>query len=202
MLPARQCDARSCIKPLVASRCVGIGRFWWCVDQFYYPELTSSEAWLTVRFRELVFKMKKLFRIFAIGCLGIMFLGASSQMASASCSSKPNIFGGSDTRCTDGSKSSTRPNIFGGYDTYDGSGRKISSSKPNIFGGTDTKNSNSSNTTKTKPNIFGGKDMTGSNGTKIGSTKPNIFGGYDVFDKNGRKLQSCKPNIFGGYDCR
>ena len=152
--------------------------------------------------RELVPKMKKLFRIITIGFLGIVFLGASPRMASAGCSSKPNIFGGSDTKCTDGSKSSTRPNIFGGYDTYDGSGRKISSSKPNIFGGTDTKNSNSSNTTKTKPNIFGGKDITGSNGLKTGSTKPNIFGGYDVFDKNGRKLQSCKPNIFGGYDCR
>ena len=73
-------------------------------DQFDYSELTSCEAWLRVRCSKLVSKMKKLFRIFAIGCLGIVFLGASSQMASASCSSKPNIFGGSDTRCTDGSK--------------------------------------------------------------------------------------------------
>jgi hypothetical protein len=61
--------------------------------------------------------MNKCFRIFAIGCLGIVFLGASSQMASASCSSKPNI--------------------FGGYDVFDKNGRKLQSCKPNILGGYD-----------------------------------------------------------------
>ena len=98
--------------------------------------------------------------------------------ASASHSSRRNIFKGVDTPCTDGTKTSTRPNIFGGVDTYDKSGRKISSSQPNIFGGSSTK----SNTGKTQT-----------------VTKPTIFGGYDVFDENGRKTQTCKPNILKGY---
>lgn len=62
-----------------------------------------------------------------------------SSMASASCTSRPNIFAGVDTTCTDGTKTSTKQNIFGDFDTYDKSGRKISSSQPNIFGGSNTK---------------------------------------------------------------
>ena len=53
---------------------------------------------------------------FVMSTIGI--LGFSS-VASASCSSRPNIFKGVDTTCTDGTKTSTRPNIFGGFDTYD-----------------------------------------------------------------------------------
>ena len=169
-------------------------------------QLASLVTWKIYVLGSTIWKkvpiMGKLSRVAVVTCVGIVVLGVGPQIANASCTSKPNIFGGSDTRCTDGTKTSTKPNIFGGYDTYDGSGRKVSSSKPNIFGGTDTQKSNNSGTTKTRPNIFGGNDISGSNGSKVGSTRPNIFGGYDVLDKNGRKVQSCKPNIFGGYDCR
>jgi hypothetical protein len=125
-----------------------------------------------------------------------------SSVTAASCTSKPNIFKGVDTVCTDGTRTSTKPNIFGGFDTYDKSGRRIASSKPNIFGGTDTKNASGQTKSVTKPNIFGGKNITNGSGATTGYTKPNIFGGYDVYDKSGRRTQVCKPNIRKGYDCR
>lgn len=141
-------------------------------------------------------------RVMVALLLSTVFTAGSASVAFAGCSSKPNIFKGVDTVCSDGTRTYTKPNIFGGFDTYDKSGRRISSSKPNIFGGSDTKSSNGKTKTVTKPNIFGGKDIKNGSGVTTGYTKPNIFGGYDVYDKSGRRTQTCKPNIRKGYDCK
>ena len=48
--------------------------------------------------------MRNLSRAAVVASVGMFVLGVWPQIASASCTSKPNIFGGSDIRCADGTK--------------------------------------------------------------------------------------------------
>jgi len=84
---------------------------------------------------------------------------ATDAAGSTRCSSRPNIFGGQDIRCSDGYSASTRPNVFGGYDIRSRSPAATRSpgtptgSRKNIFGGYDYPDG-----TSCKPNVFGGLD--------------------------------------------
>ncbi len=85
---------------------------------------------------------------------------------------------------------SSQPNVFGGYDTKLSNGSENSSQK-NIFGGQDIRTRHG--TIQSQPNIFGGYDYRLPDGRTIQSQR-NVFGGQTYRYPDGRVVE-CAPNI-------
>ncbi|EPO1785976.1 hypothetical protein ACT7BI_001540 [Cronobacter turicensis] len=89
-----------------------------------------------------------------IACRFFLFAGSLNNAMADNC--RANIFGGEDTRNSDGSSSSSRANIFDGQETQYSDGSS-SSSRANIFDGQDTQYSDG-RSSSSRANIFDSQD--------------------------------------------